>query len=94
MPAFAPVLRPVLGCGVMEVLVVVAAAAAALGGCDDEEDVGVDEDEDEDEVAAAADADHVVAERSDLHGFFRSIYTRWNSLMSCRPEIYDAWREG
>ena len=91
MPAFAPVLRPVLGWGAMEVLVVVvAAAAAALGGCDDEEDVGFDEDE----VAAAADADHVVAERSDLHSFSRSIYTRWNSLMSCRPEIYDAWREG
>lgn len=71
MPAFAPLLRPLFGCGLADLPVAV--AAAALGVPDDEEDaeadvvVGVDVDVDmeEDVVAAAIDVDHVVAERSD-----------------------------
>ena len=80
MPAFAPLLRPELACGLIGWPFAV--AAATLGGPDDEEDgevegvvVGGDVDVDEDVVvAAASDVDHVVAERSDLQWSSKSAY--------------------
>lgn len=78
MPAFAPLLRLVLVCGVIDLPVAV--AGSALAGPDDGEEVGgdvvtgVDSDVEVDDevVAAAADADHVVAERKDLQLSFKS----------------------
>ena len=66
MPAFAPLLRLVLGCGATEAPVAVALAAAAFEVVEDEIMVGMDVDV----VAAVIDVDHVVAGRSDLW-FFR-----------------------
>ena len=66
MPAFAPLLRPVLVCGLTGLFAAV--AAAAMGVVEAEIVTGVDADgeADEDVAAAAAGADQVVAERSDL----------------------------
>lgn len=69
MPAFAPLLRPVFVCRLIDLPVAFAAAALGVPGGEEEVDadvvVGIEVDADEDVVAAARDADHVVAERSD-----------------------------
>ena len=91
MPAFAPLLRPVFVCRLIDLPVAFAAAALGVPGGEEEVDadvvVGIEVDADEDVVAAARDADHVVAERSDLQYFSKSAYPLCDSPMSCKLKV-------